>query len=95
MSTFEMFFKKPCLLPFMYSKLMLDKWAYILFSINLVNGALVLFYFPLVYEIEEYSIILVHLFGLQFASLFEAGSILFFTNLVAGKALSESYAYSK
>jgi len=74
---------------------MLDKWAYILFSINLVNGGLVLFYFPLIYEEEAYSKILTHLFGLQFASLFEAGSILFFTNLVAGKVLSEHYAYSK
>lgn len=74
---------------------MSDKFAYILFSLNLINGGLVLLVMPVYFGADDYSKILVLLFGLQFSSLFEAGAILFFVNLVAGKAVSQNDAYSK
>ena len=73
---------------------MKDRYAYLLFGVNLILGALVVFVVPKVFEDKTYSLILIHLFGLQFASLIEAGSILFFTNLVSAKAISINNAYS-
>ena len=73
---------------------MKDRYAYLLFGVNLILGALVVFVVPKVFEDKTYSLILIHLFGLQFASLIESGSILFFTNLVSAKAISINNAYS-
>lgn len=71
-----------------------DQYAYLLFGVNLILGALVVFVVPKIFEDNIYSLILIHLFGLQFASLIESGSVLFFLNLVSAKAMSINKAYS-
>ena len=78
----------------MKSRFLKDRYAYLLFGVNLILGALVVFVAPKVFDDKIYSVILIHLFGLQFASLIEAGSVLFFTNLVSAKAISFNNAYS-
>ena len=65
-----------------------------MFVVNLILGALIVFVVPKVFEEKIYSLILIHLFGLQFASLIEAGSVLFFVNLISAKAISINNAYS-
>jgi len=78
----------------MQNRFLKDRYAYLLFGVNLILGALVVFVVPKVFEDKIYSLILIHLFGLQFASLIEAGSVLFFVNLVSAKATSINNAYS-
>jgi len=74
-------------------KIISDKYAYLLFSLNIVTGATILFIIPTGISETEYTKVLIHLFGLQFASLFEAGAVLFFINLVTGKAISQNDAF--
>jgi len=78
----------------MKNRFLKDRYAYLLFGVSLISGALVVFVAPEVFDDKIYSLILIHLFGLQFASLIEAGSVLFFTNLVSAKAISVNNAYS-
>lgn len=66
-----------------------DKFAYVLFGANIINGALLIFIVPQFFSTNYYALLLIQVFSLQFASLFEAGSVLYFLNLVKGRALTK------